>query len=91
MSKIDTIFHEIISYEEMKNKFDYNPNDYLTISQGIKSSNKYVKALANMLLQYDNIVEEKKMNMRLTNKTGNVVIEESVMESIYRKFVKDLE
>lgn len=91
MSKIDTIFHEIISYEEMSSKFDYNPNDYQTISQGTKSSNKYVRALANILLQYDNIVEKTKMDMRLANKSGKIVIEDNVMESIYRKFVKELE
>ena len=51
MGKIDIIFHEIISDEDMVNAFDYRPSDYPTIDRGVKSRNKYVKAIANMLLQ----------------------------------------
>ena len=44
-----------------------------------------------MLLQYDKKVEEVRMDMRIKNTTGKVVIKDNVLESIYRKLVKDLE
>lgn len=91
MAKIDVIFHEIISDEEMVSAFEYNPNDYPTIDRGVKSRNKYVKAIANMLLQYDKKVEEVRMDMRIRNQTGKVVMKENVFEAIYRKLVKDME
>lgn len=91
MGKIDIIFHEIISDEEMVNAFDYIPADYPTIDKGVKSRNKYVKAIANMLLQYDKKVEEVKMDMRIKNETGKVVIKDNIFESIYRKLIKDME
>lgn len=91
MGKIDVIFHEIISNENMVEAFDYEPSDYQTIDRGVKSRNKYVKAIANMLLQYDKKVEEVKMDMRIKNESGKVVIKENVFEAIYRKFVKDME
>ena len=53
MGKIDVLFHEIISDKDMVNAFDYEPDDYTKIDKGIQSRNKYVKAIANMLLQYD--------------------------------------
>ena len=88
MAKIDTIFHEIISDPEMVSTFDYKPDDYPTLA---KSSNKYVKAIANMLLTYDKKVEEIAMNMRIRGISGQIVVDESVKDSVYRKFVKDLE
>lgn len=33
MGKIDVIFHEIISDEDMVNAFDYKPSDYPTIDR----------------------------------------------------------
>lgn len=91
MAKIDTIFHEIISDPEMVSTFDYMPDDYPTLAKGAKSSNKYVKAIANMLLTYDKKVEEIAMNMRIRGISGQIVVDESVKDSVYRKFVKDLE
>lgn len=91
MSKIDTIFYEIISNEEMVSAFEYRPSDYPTIAKGCKALNKYVKAIANMLLAYDKKVEEVSMDMRIKGQTGKVVIDESVKDSIYRRLVKDLE
>lgn len=91
MGKIDIIFHEIISDEEMVSAFGYNPSDYSTIDRGVKSSNKYVRTIANMLLQYDKKVEEVRMDMRIRNQTGKIVLKDNVFETIYRKFVKDLE
>lgn len=91
MGKIDVIFHEIISDEDMVNAFDYKPSDFPTIDRGVKSRNKYVKAIATMLLQYDKKVEEVRMDMRIKNQTGKVVMKENVFESIYRKLVKDME
>ena len=91
MGKIDVLFHEIISDKDMVNAFDYEPDDYTKIDKGIQSRNKYVKAIANMLLQYDKKVEEVRMDMRLQNQTGKVVIKDNVFESIYRKLVKDME
>ena len=91
MGKIDVIFHEIISDNDMVNAFGYNPLDYRTIDKGLRSRNKYIKSIANMLLQYDKKVEEVKMDMRLKNETGKVVIKDNVFETIYRKFVKDME
>ena len=44
-----------------------------------------------MLLQYDKKVEEVRMDMRIKNETGKVVIKDNVFEAIYRKFVKDME
>jgi hypothetical protein len=44
-----------------------------------------------MLLQYDKKVEEVRMDLRIKNTTGKVVIKDNVLESIYRKLVKDLE
>lgn len=91
MGKIDVLFHEIISDKDMVDAFDYEPADYATIDKGVHSRNKYVKAIANMLLQYDKKVEEIKMDMRLKNQTGKVVIKDNILESIYRKLVKDME
>ncbi len=91
MAKLDTLFHEIMSDENMIAEFGYASTDYSSIDRGTKSRNKYVKAIANMLLQYDKKVEEVKMDMRIKNTTGKVVIKENVLESIYRKLVKDLE
>ena len=91
MAKIDTIFHEIISDPEMVSTFDYKPDDYPILAKGAKSSNKYVKAIANMLLTYDKKVEEIAMNMRIRGISGQIVVDESVKDSVYRKFVKDLE
>ena len=91
MGKVDIVFHEIISDEDMVSAFDYRPDDYPTIDKGVKSRNKYVKAIANMLLQYDKKVEEVKMDMRIKNETGKVVIKDNVFEAIYRKLIKDME
>lgn len=91
MAKIDTIFHAIISDEDMVSAFDYKPADYPTIEKGVKSRNKYIKSIANMLLQYDKKVEEVKMDMRIKNETGKVVIKDNVFEIIYRKLIKDME
>ncbi len=91
MGKIDVIFHEIISDENMATSFGYQPADYTSIEKGMKSRNKYVKSIANMLLQFDKKVEEVKMDMRLKNETGKIVIKENVLEAIYRRLVKDME
>ena len=91
MAKLDTLFQEIMSDEDMMSEFGYTPADYASIERGSKSRNKYVKAIANMLLQYDKKVEEVRMDMRIKNTTGKVVIKDNVLESIYRKLVKDLE
>ena len=91
MGKIDIIFHEIISDEDMVNAFDYRPSDYPTIDRGVKSRNKYVKAIANMIKKKKKKVEEVRMDMRIKNETGKVVIKDNVFEAIYRKFVKDME
>lgn len=91
MSKIDVLFKEIISYEEMAQKFDYKPEDYQTISQGEMSKNRYLRAIARMLLLFTQEVDSEKMDMRLHNKTGKVVIDPKKLDSIYRKLVKDLE
>ena len=91
MAKLDTLFQEIMSDEDMMAEFGYTPADYASIERGSKSRNKYVKAIANMLLQYDKKVEEVRMDMRIKNTTGKVVIKDNVLESIYRKLVKDLE
>lgn len=91
MGKIDIIFHEIISDEDMINTFGYLPSEYQTIEKGVKSDNKYIKAIANMLLQYDKKVEEIKMDMRIKNQTGKVLVSENILEAVYRKLVKDME
>lgn len=51
----------------MVDEFAYKPSVYPTIDRGVKSRNKYVKAIANMLLQYDKKVEEVRMDMRIKN------------------------
>ena len=91
MGKIDVLFHEIISDKDMVNAFDYDPDDYTTIDKGIQSRNKYVKAIANMLRQYDKKVGGVRLDMRLRNQTGKVVVKDNIFESIYRKVVKDME
>lgn len=91
MSKIDTIFKEIISDKELVEAFGYNPSAYTSIAQGSKSTNKYVRAIANMLIAYDKKVEEVGMDMRIKGQTGKIVIEDNVKDSIYRRLVKDLE
>lgn len=91
MGKLDTMFHEIISYDEFVEKYDYNPDDYQKISVGCNSSNQYVRAIANMLLDLDKLVEDKKMDMRIKHQTGKVVIDQSAWDAIYRKLNKNLE
>ena len=44
-----------------------------------------------MLLTYDKKVEEIAMNMRIRGTSGQIVVDDSVKDSVYRKFVKDLE
>lgn len=90
MGKIDIMFHEIISSDKLVNEYGYNPDKYESISQGCKSENKYVRTIANMLLALDKNIESQKMDMRIRNKTGKVVLSQSVWDSIYRKLVKDL-
>ena len=91
MSKIDDLFIGIISYKEMASQFDYNPSDYSTITQGEKSENKYVRAIARMLIQYDKEIVSERMNMRIKNLSGPVHITKEKVESIYKKLVKELE
>ena len=64
---------------------------FSTILKLQRKPEKKVQAIANMLLQYDKKVEEVRMDMRIKNETGKVVIKDNVFEAIYRKFVKDME
>ena len=41
MSKLDTLFQEIMSDEDMRAEFGYTPADYSSIERGSKSRNKY--------------------------------------------------
>lgn len=91
MSKIDELFHGIISFEEMASKFEYNPDDYPTIAKGEKSTNKYVRAIAKMLIQYDKEIVSERMAMRIKNLSGTVHVPQEKIKTIYNKLAKELE
>ncbi|MFA7136741.1 MAG: hypothetical protein WC125_12915 [Bacteroidales bacterium] len=92
MSKTDNIFAKVISNPAICKEYGItDPERYDNIALGLKSSNGYVQAIAQILKEVSFTYESKRQDMAIRHKEGTVVLEENEMKSIYRKIVGILE
>lgn len=92
MSKTDTLFCRILQDDNLCKEYEIpNASSIQSITEGLRSSNRYVKTIATLVEQLDKVVEAQKMEMRLKKKEGPVVLTESEKKSIYRKMLTQLQ
>ena len=90
MSKIDNIFLKVISDEKLVNTFDIQPGKYSTLDDGKRAMNPHVRAIAEILAQLYEKINEVQSDMRIRNKVGPVVLNDADFQFIYKKVVSSL-
>lgn len=90
MSKVDNVFLKIISDEQFANNFDITPSKYRSLDDGKRAINPHVKAVAEMVDQLNQKINNAKSEMRMRNKVGPVVLTDSDFKPIYNKVVSML-
>lgn len=86
----DIIFRKIINNERLDNAFDITPSKYPSIDMGRRALQPEVKAIAEIIHDLSNQIEQIKADMRVRNQSGTVVIDQSTLQSLYRKVVSTL-
>lgn len=87
MSKLDTLFLTIIRDPQFADMIGNDASRVRNIDDGKRAANKYVRTVAEVLEQLNKKIEEKRMEMRLKQQKGNIVIDTSEYQAIYRKVV----
>ena len=90
MNKLDLIFTKVISDNAFAKNFDIDASKYTSIEEGKRSLNPHVRAAAELVEMLSKKVGEEESNMRIRNKVGPVVLNESDQQVIYRKIVASL-
>ena len=90
MDKLDLIFTKVISDNAFAKGFDIDASKYSNIEEGKRSLNPYVRAVAELVETLSKKIGEEESNMRIRNKVGPVVLNESDLQVIYRKIVASL-
>jgi hypothetical protein len=87
MEKNDTLFLKVINDERLVANFDIVPSKYSCLEDGKKALHPQVRAIAEILSQMSKRVNEAKMDLRIRNKIGEVVLDEADFQPIYKKVV----
>ncbi len=90
MNKLDLIFTKVISDNVFAKNFDVDTSKYTSIEEGKRSLNPQVRAAAELVEMLGKKIGEEESNMRIRNKVGPVVLNESDLQVIYRKIVASL-
>jgi hypothetical protein len=87
MNTLDNLFLKVINDERLSTAFEMEPGKYSGIEEGKRSLNPYVRATAELIAQLNLSINEVKSDMRLRNKVGPVVMNESDFQPLYKKVV----
>lgn len=90
MNKVDNMFLKIISDKRLADAFDFDPSSYRSLDEGKRAVNPYVKAIAEMVDMLNKRISEIKSDMRIRNRVGPVIMNESEYQTIYKKIVSSL-
>jgi hypothetical protein len=90
VSKTDNLFLRIINDEQLVATFDIDPSRYTCIEDGRESDHPQVHAIAEIISLMSRKINDTKSEMRIRQKTGPVVFDESDYQPIYKKVVSML-
>ena len=87
MSKLDNIFLRIIQDSQFADTIGNDALRIRNLDDGKRAVNKHIKAVAEVLDMLNKKLAEARSDMSIKGKTGNVVIDDSEYQTIYRKVV----
>jgi len=91
MNKLDNIFKKVISDATLREQYNYDPEEYRNLSQGLQSQNLYVKCIAEIIQSIDKTIELDKANSIGRNVGSPCALSDSAKTALYKKIVTELQ
>lgn len=89
MNKKELIFQKIVNNERFVDTYNIK-SKYPTLDAGKRALQPEVRAVAEMVQDLNNQIEQKKSDMRIRKQSGPVSLDPSFFQTLYRKIVSTL-